>query len=57
MYQIPHFIPLQTKKNLKTKEEKAVFSPKSTTLPLKPIYIKISKAQYIRTIYTQQGEK
>ena len=57
MYQIPYFIPLQTKKNLESKEKKAIFSPKSTTLPLKPVYTKISKTQYIRTIYTQQGEK
>ena len=42
---------------LKSKEKKAIFSPKSTKVPLKTIYKKISKAQYTRTIYTEKREK
>lgn len=57
MYQTSNFTPLQTKKNSQSKEKKAIFSPKSTTLPLKPVYTKISKTQYIRTIYMGEKEK
>lgn len=57
MYQTSNFTPLQTKKYLKSKEKKAIFSPKSTKVPLKTIYKKISKAQYTRTIYTEKREK
>lgn len=44
MYQTSNFTPLQTKKNLESKEKQVIFSPKSTKVPLKSIYKKISKA-------------
>lgn len=57
MYQTSNFTPLQTKKNLESKEKQVIFSPKSTKVPLKSIYKKISKAQYTRTIHIEKRKK